>query len=84
MLKLQSVQLKFYNKIYFYASVKNIMLEKLFVIAIEGTGMRCLESFVHLCAILDINLIFFPGPKPHFSKLTVLILTSTILSPLPL
>lgn len=25
--------------------------EKLFVIAIGGTGMRCLESFVHLCAI---------------------------------
>ncbi len=24
---------------------------KLFVIAIGGTGMRCLESFVHLCAI---------------------------------
>jgi len=27
------------------------MEEKLFVIAIGGTGMRCLESFVHLCAI---------------------------------
>ncbi len=27
------------------------MNEKLFVIAIGGTGMRCLESFVHLCAI---------------------------------
>jgi hypothetical protein len=25
--------------------------DKLFVIAIGGTGMRCLESFVHLCAI---------------------------------
>lgn len=25
--------------------------KKLFVIAIGGTGMRCLESFVHLCAI---------------------------------
>lgn len=25
--------------------------ESLFVIAIGGTGMRCLESFVHLCAI---------------------------------
>ena len=24
---------------------------KLFVIAIGGTGMRCLESFVHLCAV---------------------------------
>lgn len=27
------------------------MKDKLFVIAIGGTGMRCLESFVHLCAI---------------------------------
>ena len=27
------------------------MSDKLFVIAIGGTGMRCLESFVHLCAI---------------------------------
>ena len=27
------------------------MADKLFVIAIGGTGMRCLESFVHLCAI---------------------------------
>lgn len=27
------------------------MGDKLFVIAIGGTGMRCLESFVHLCAI---------------------------------
>lgn len=27
------------------------MDEKLFVIAIGGTGMRCLESFVHMCAI---------------------------------
>ena len=27
------------------------MDEKLFVLAIGGTGMRCLESFVHLCAI---------------------------------
>lgn len=27
------------------------MEDKLFVIAIGGTGMRCLESFVHLCAI---------------------------------
>lgn len=26
------------------------MKDKLFVIAIGGTGMRCLESFVHLCA----------------------------------
>lgn len=26
------------------------MAEKLFLIAIGGTGMRCLESFVHLCA----------------------------------
>lgn len=26
-------------------------MSKLFVIAIGGTGMRCLESFVHLCAI---------------------------------
>lgn len=26
-------------------------MDKLFVIAIGGTGMRCLESFVHLCAI---------------------------------
>ena len=26
------------------------MSEKLFLIAIGGTGMRCLESFVHLCA----------------------------------
>ena len=25
--------------------------DKLFIIAIGGTGMRCLESFVHLCAI---------------------------------
>ena len=25
-------------------------MDKLFVIAIGGTGMRCLESFVHLCA----------------------------------
>ena len=24
---------------------------KYFVIAIGGTGMRCLESFVHLCAV---------------------------------
>ena len=27
------------------------MSEKLFVIGIGGTGMRCLESFVHLCAM---------------------------------
>lgn len=27
------------------------MKDNLFVIAIGGTGMRCLESFVHLCAI---------------------------------
>jgi hypothetical protein len=27
------------------------MNDKLFVIAIGGTGMRCLESFVHLCAV---------------------------------
>lgn len=27
------------------------MADKLFVIAIGGTGMRCLEAFVHLCAI---------------------------------
>lgn len=27
------------------------MNDKLFVIAIGGTGMRCLESFMHLCAI---------------------------------
>ena len=27
------------------------MSDKLFVIGIGGTGMRCLESFVHLCAI---------------------------------
>ncbi|MCR5193209.1 MAG: hypothetical protein K6D59_07890 [Bacteroidales bacterium] len=26
-------------------------MDKLFVIAIGGTGMRCLESFVHLCAV---------------------------------
>jgi len=26
-------------------------MDKLFVIAIGGTGMRCLESFVHLCGI---------------------------------
>ncbi len=26
------------------------MKDKLFVIAIGGTGMRCLESFIHLCA----------------------------------
>jgi hypothetical protein len=26
-------------------------MKKLFVIAIGGTGMRCLESFVHLCAM---------------------------------
>jgi len=26
-------------------------MDKLFVIAIGGTGMRCLEAFVHLCAI---------------------------------
>ncbi|MDE7407928.1 MAG: hypothetical protein K2M76_05855, partial [Muribaculaceae bacterium] len=27
------------------------MSDKLFVIAIGGTGMRCLESFIHLCAV---------------------------------
>lgn len=27
------------------------MNDRLFVIAIGGTGMRCLEAFVHLCAI---------------------------------
>lgn len=27
------------------------MSDKLFVIAVGGTGMRCLESFTHLCAI---------------------------------
>lgn len=27
------------------------MEEKIFVVAIGGTGMRCLENFVHLCAI---------------------------------
>ena len=27
------------------------MKDSLFVIAIGGTGMRCLEAFVHLCAI---------------------------------
>ncbi|MGY0035753.1 hypothetical protein [Pedobacter sp. NJ-S-72] len=26
-------------------------MDKLFVIAIGGTGMRCLESFTHLCGI---------------------------------
>lgn len=26
------------------------MNDKLFLIAIGGTGMRCLEAFVHLCA----------------------------------
>ncbi|MXV14291.1 hypothetical protein [Hufsiella ginkgonis] len=26
-------------------------MDKLFIIAVGGTGMRCLESFVHLCAI---------------------------------
>ena len=26
------------------------MEDKLFLIAIGGTGMRCLEAFVHLCA----------------------------------
>ena len=26
------------------------MDDKLFIIAIGGTGMRCLEAFVHLCA----------------------------------
>lgn len=26
-------------------------MDKLFVVAIGGTGMRCLESFVHLCSI---------------------------------
>lgn len=26
-------------------------MDKLFVIAVGGTGMRCLESFVHLCAV---------------------------------
>ena len=25
--------------------------DKLFIIAVGGTGMRCLESFTHLCAI---------------------------------
>ena len=25
--------------------------DKLFVIGIGGTGMRCLESFVHMCAM---------------------------------
>ena len=27
------------------------MTDNLFVIAIGGTGMRCLEAFVHLCAV---------------------------------
>ncbi len=27
------------------------MADKLFVIAIGGTGMRCLEAFTHLCAV---------------------------------
>ena len=27
------------------------MSDKLFLIAIGGTGMRCLEAFTHLCAI---------------------------------
>ena len=27
------------------------MEDKKFIVAIGGTGMRCLESFVHLCAI---------------------------------
>jgi len=27
------------------------MEDKIFVVAIGGTGMRCLENFVHLCAI---------------------------------
>ena len=26
-------------------------MDKLFVIAIGGTGMRCLEAFTHLCGI---------------------------------
>ena len=26
-------------------------MNKIFIIAIGGTGMRCLESFVHLCAM---------------------------------
>ena len=27
------------------------MKDSLFIIAIGGTGMRCLEAFVHLCAV---------------------------------
>ena len=58
------------------------MNDKLFVIAIGGTGMRCLESFVHLCAmgmfdgqeidILTIDTDSSNGNKDRAEKLIAL------------
>ena len=49
------------------------MEEKLFVIAIGGTGMRCLESFVHLCAIgmfdgKEINILTLDTDQTNGNK----------------
>lgn len=58
------------------------MNEKLFIIAIGGTGMRCLESFVHLCAmglfdnqtidILTLDTDQSNGNKGHVESLIAL------------
>ncbi|MDE5975834.1 MAG: hypothetical protein K2G69_04735, partial [Muribaculaceae bacterium] len=55
------------------------MDDKLFIIAIGGTGMRCLESFVHLCAagmfdnktidILTIDTDYANGNKSRVEQL---------------
>lgn len=49
------------------------MNDKLFVIAIGGTGMRCLESFVHLCAIgmfdnQEINILTLDTDQANGNK----------------
>lgn len=52
------------------------MDDKLFVIAIGGTGMRCLESFVHLCAIgmfdnQEINILTLDTDQTNGNKARV-------------
>ena len=49
------------------------MKDSLFVIAIGGTGMRCLEAFVHLCAVgmfdnEDINILTLDTDQSNGNK----------------
>lgn len=48
-------------------------MDKFFVIAIGGTGMRCLESFVHLCAVgmfdnCDIDILTLDTDQTNGNK----------------